>query len=33
MLERQLQADLQSLKTDAGKKFPKLKDAAERADR
>eukprot|EP00961_Rhodomonas_salina_P239818 3239782-Rhodomonas_salina.1 len=33
ILERQLQADLHTLKLDAGKKFPKLKDAAERADR
>eukprot|EP00286_Rhodomonas_abbreviata_P012648 CAMPEP_0181324656 /NCGR_PEP_ID=MMETSP1101-20121128/20482_1 /TAXON_ID=46948 /ORGANISM="Rhodomonas abbreviata, Strain Caron Lab Isolate" /LENGTH=211 /DNA_ID=CAMNT_0023432859 /DNA_START=213 /DNA_END=844 /DNA_ORIENTATION=- len=33
MLERNIQADLHALKTDAGKKFPKLRDAAERADR
>ena len=33
LLERQLQAELQTLKTEAGRKYPKLRDSAERADR
>ena len=33
MLERQLQADLQMLKSEVGKKFPRVKDAAGRTRR
>jgi hypothetical protein len=33
LLERQLQAELHTLKTEAGKKYPKVREGAERADR
>lgn len=33
LLERQLQAELQTLKTEAGRKYPKVRESAERADR
>ena len=33
LLERQLQSELHALKTEAGRKFPKVREGAERADR
>jgi hypothetical protein len=33
LLERQLQAELQTLKTEAGRKYTKVRESAERADR